>query len=50
MKGTRESRSAKTPATPATFLIDEAGVLRAEWRKVKVPGHVEAVLEAAKGL
>jgi peroxiredoxin Q/BCP len=34
----------------ATFLIDEAGVLRAEWRKVKVPGHVEAVLEAAKGL
>ena len=34
----------------ATFLIDEDGVLRAEWRKVKVPGHVEAVLEAAKGL
>ena len=34
----------------ATFLIDEQGVLRAEWRKVKVPGHVEAVLEAAKGL
>ncbi len=34
----------------ATFLIDEAGVLRAEWRKVKVPGHVEAVLEAAKAL
>ena len=32
----------------ATFLIDEAGVLRAEWRKVKVPGHVEAVLAAAK--
>lgn len=34
----------------ATFLIDEAGVLRAEWRKVKVPGHVEAVLEAANAL
>ncbi len=34
----------------ATFLIDEAGVLRAEWRKVKVPGHVEAVLAAAKAL
>ena len=34
----------------ATFLIDEQGVLRAEWRKVKVPGHVEAVLEAAQGL
>ncbi len=32
----------------ATFLIDEAGVLRNEWRKVKVPGHVEAVLEAVK--
>jgi len=34
----------------ATFLIDKEGVLRQEWRKVKVPGHVEAVLEAAKGL
>ncbi len=34
----------------ATFLIDESGVLRAEWRKVKVPGHVEAVLEAARAL
>ena len=34
----------------ATFLIDEAGVLRAEWRKVKVPGHVEAVLAAAREL
>ncbi len=34
----------------ATFLIDEAGVLRAEWRKVKVPGHVEEVLKAAQSL
>ncbi len=34
----------------ATFLIDGEGILRQEWRKVKVPGHVEAVLEAAKGL
>jgi len=25
-------------------------VLRQEWRKVKVPGHVDAVLEAAKAL
>lgn len=32
----------------ATFLIDGAGVLRREWRKVKVPGHVEEVLAAAK--
>ena len=32
----------------ATFRIDEAGVLRNQWRKVKVPGHVEAVLEAVK--
>jgi peroxiredoxin Q/BCP len=30
----------------STFLIDERGVLRREWRKVKVPGHVQAVLEA----
>ena len=29
----------------STFLIDPEGVLRAEWRKVKVPGHVDAVIE-----
>lgn len=34
----------------STFLIDDKGVLRQEWRKVKVPGHVEEVLEAARGL
>jgi thioredoxin-dependent peroxiredoxin len=34
----------------STFLIDGRGVLRREWRKVKVPGHVEEVLEAAKSL
>lgn len=34
----------------ATFLIDPKGVIRGIWRKVKVPGHVEAVLEAAKGV
>lgn len=34
----------------STFLIDGAGVIRGVWRKVKVPGHVEEVLEAAKGL
>lgn len=34
----------------STFLIDGAGVLRAEWRKVKVPGHAEAVLSALKAL
>jgi peroxiredoxin Q/BCP len=34
----------------STFLVDEKGVLRREWRKVKVPGHAAAVLEAAKSL
>jgi peroxiredoxin Q/BCP len=34
----------------STFIIDEEGILRKEFRKVKVPGHVEAVLEAVKGL
>ena len=34
----------------ATFLIDKDGVIREAWRKVKVPGHVDAVLEAAKAL
>jgi peroxiredoxin Q/BCP len=32
----------------STFLIDEAGKLRQEWRKVKVKGHAEEVLEAVK--
>lgn len=32
----------------STFLIDERGVLRREWRKVKVPGHIDAVLAAIK--
>ena len=34
----------------STILIDKDGVLRHEWRGVKVPGHVEAVLEQAKAL
>jgi peroxiredoxin Q/BCP len=34
----------------STFLIDAGGILRREWRGVKVPGHVEEVLEAAKSL
>jgi thioredoxin-dependent peroxiredoxin len=34
----------------ATFLIDGKGVIRQIWRKVKVPGHSENVLAAAKTL
>lgn len=34
----------------STFLIDSQGKLRQEWRKVKVKGHAEAVLEAVKAL
>jgi peroxiredoxin Q/BCP len=34
----------------STFLIDAEGVLRREWRKVTVSGHVEEVLEAVKTL
>ncbi len=34
----------------STFLIDAKGVLRQEWRKVKVDGHAEEVLAAAKEL
>jgi peroxiredoxin Q/BCP len=33
----------------ATFLIDGDGTVLKEWRKVKVPGHVDEVLEALKG-
>lgn len=32
----------------ATFLIDPKGVVRRAWRKVKVPGHAEAVLAAVR--
>lgn len=34
----------------STFLIDGDGVIRQSWRKVKVPGHVDAVLDAVKAL
>jgi len=34
----------------STFLIDAKGVVRNAWRKVKVPGHAEEVLEAAAAL
>jgi peroxiredoxin Q/BCP len=34
----------------ATFLVDAKGVIKHAWRKVKVPGHVEAVLQAAQSL
>ncbi len=33
-----------------TFLIDEKGVIRGVWPKVKIDGHVDAVLAAAKAL
>ena len=34
----------------ATFLVDRDGVVKKVWRKVKVPGHAEEVLEAAREL
>jgi len=34
----------------STFLIDAAGKLRREWRKVKVKGHADEVLQAVKEL
>lgn len=34
----------------STFLLDREGKLAREWRKVKVPGHVEEVLAAAREL
>ncbi len=34
----------------STFLIDASGVLRREWRGVKVKGHAAEVLEAANSL
>jgi peroxiredoxin Q/BCP len=34
----------------STFLVDEQGVLRREWRKVRVPGHADEVLDAVRDL
>lgn len=34
----------------STFLIDQKGVIREIWRKVRVPGHADAVLEAVKAI
>lgn len=34
----------------STFLIDRDGVIREVWRKVKVPGHIKAVMNAAKAI
>jgi peroxiredoxin Q/BCP len=41
---------AKKSWASSAFLIDREGVLREEWRKVKVDGHVEEVLAAVKAL
>ena len=34
----------------STFILDKEGKILQEWRKVKVPGHAEEVLEALKSL
>ena len=34
----------------STFLLDADGVLRREFRGVKVPGHVEQIVEAVQAL
>ncbi len=34
----------------STFVIDGKGIIRREWRGVKVPGHVQEVLEFVKSL
>lgn len=34
----------------STFILNQAGEIVQEWRKVKVPGHAEEVLAAVKGL
>ncbi len=34
----------------STFLIDKEGILRQEWRKVRVKGHVDEVLDAVRTL
>jgi peroxiredoxin Q/BCP len=42
--------SEKGKARRTTFLVDAAGVVQKVWEKVKVDGHAQAVLEAARQL
>ena len=41
---------ARVRSLGGTFLIDANGILRQEWRKVRVKGHADEVLEAAQAL
>ncbi len=34
----------------STFVVDDKGVMRGEWRGVKVPGHVDEVLAFVQSL
>ena len=34
----------------STFVVDDTGLIRAEWRKVRIKGHVEAVLKTVREL
>ena len=34
----------------STFVVDDTGLIRAEWRKVRIKGHVEAVLKTVQAL
>ena len=34
----------------STFLIDEKGIVRSKWRKVRVPGHANDVAAALRAL
>jgi len=34
----------------STFVVDDEGVLAREWRGVKVPGHIQEVLNFVKAL
>ena len=49
-RSTVEPMKMPCSSTPGTAAMDAAGVLRQEWRKVRVPGHVENVLQAALSL
>ena len=34
----------------STFVVDDAGLIRAEWRKVRIKGHVDAVVTSVRAL
>ena len=49
-RDTRAAKAWRAKILPASFLVGPDGRIAKIWRKVKVPGHAEEVLAAARAL